>query len=630
MHDIIHDILYKYWGFSSFREKQEEIILSVLQGHDTLGLLPTGGGKSLTFQIPAMVFDGLTIVVTPLISLMKDQVDGLREHNIPASFIHSGLKYGEIRKVIEKCIYGNCKFLYVSPERLSSVSFIEAMRHMPVSFIVVDEAHCISQWGYDFRPSYLKIATVRNIFPEAPVLALTASATPEVVDDIMEKLQFRERHVFRKSFRRNNISYIVRLQENKIEKLYTTLSRTFGSCIIYVRSRAKTKMIAEELVQWGLSAEFYHAGLSAEDKRDKQDRWKTGEVRIMVATNAFGMGIDKPDVRLVVHLDVPNSLEEYYQEAGRAGRDGRQSYALLLIASKDRGILKRRVSEAFPPKDFIKEVYTRVCDFLEIGLGGGFDKLFDFNFKLFCTTFRFPEAQTYNALKILSACQHITYIDEVETLSRIMILVEKENLYNVPHMTPEMDEVLEIILRSYSGFFSDYVFIDEASISYRYKIPQQSIYETLLFLNKAHIIHYIPRKRTSYIYFPSSRVEPRHLEISANVYEDGKRRLERRINAMLKYAFDREECRETIILDYFGEEALLPCGNCNICKETNKKSPLKKELFDGIKYMLSLRPRPLDEIADTLSFPKTEIIEMLRILVDEGAPAYDNGLFSLK
>ena len=613
----IYDLLYQYWGYSSFREKQEEIILSVLSGKDTLALLPTGGGKSLTFQIPALVLGGMTIVVTPLISLMKDQVDNLHDRNIPAAFIHSGLKYGEIRKVLDKCIYGHCKLLYISPERLSSPSFVEAMKHMPVSLIAVDEAHCISQWGYDFRPSYLKISLIRDIFPDVPFLALTASATPAVVNDIMEQLNFRERNVIKKSFRRNNISYIVRYQENKADKLYSALAATFGSCIIYVRSRAKARQIAQEIVQWGFSADFYHAGLSNEEKKDKQDRWKSGEIRIIVATNAFGMGIDKPDVRLVIHLDVPNSLEEYYQEAGRAGRDGKRSYALLLVASKDRGVLNRRISEAFPNKDFIKDVYERLCDFFELRLGGGFDKMFDFNLKLFSTTFGFPELQTYNALKILSGCQYINYLDEVDTLSRIMILVDKTELYQVPGMTQEMDEVLEIILRNYSGFFSEYVFIDEAAISYRYHIPPQLIYDTLLFLNRSHIIHYIPRKRTAYIYFPSSRIERRHIEISKDVYEKGKEQLKNRISAMLDYAYNMDVCREAAILNYFEEKAVESCGHCDVCVSLKNKSPFNKGLFEGIFYMLSIRPRTLKDFADNLSYSQKEIADMLRILADE-------------
>ncbi len=626
----IYDVLKRHWGYDSFRAKQEDIINSVLSGKDTLGLLPTGGGKSITFQIPGIIFDGLTIVVTPLISLMKDQVDNLKSHHIKAAFIHSGLRPSEISNVIDRCNYGKCRFLYVSPERLSSASFLDSLRSMPIKLIVVDEAHCISQWGYDFRPSYLNIARIRQFFPDAPVLALTASATPEVVDDIMDQLQFKERNVISKSFRRDNLSYIVRFQENKLDKLFSSISNIYGSGIIYVRSRAKTKNIAEQLQAKGFSADFFHAGLPSEEKRDKQDRWKTGEIRIIVATNAFGMGIDKPDVRFVIHLDVPNSLEEYYQEAGRAGRDGRRSFVMLLISSKDKGTLKRRIAEAFPPKDFIKDVYVHMCDFLQLGIGGGYDKLFDFNFPLFCTTFQLPERQTYSALKILSSCHYIDYIDEIDTLSRIMILVDKRELYDIDGMTPEMDDILEFILRNYSGIFSDYIFIDENTIAYKHHISPQKIYETLLFLSRKHIIHYIPRKRTAYIYFPYSRTEPRHLEITKDVYETGKQRLEKRINSMIDYAYNTTECRERKIINYFGEESTADCRHCDVCIEKKKASPSDKELADSIFYMLSLKDRTLKDFIETLSFAPKDVSDMVRFLLDEGKIKVSDGLFSLK
>lgn len=626
----IYDILKHYWGYDSFREKQEEIINSVLLGRDALGLLPTGGGKSITFQVPALLLDGLTIVVTPLIALMKDQVDGLRDKHINAAYIHSGLRQGEIRKVVDRCVFGKCKFLYISPERLSSPSFIDALRRMPVSLIVVDEAHCISQWGYDFRPSYLNIVSIRHLFPQAPVLALTASATPSVVEDIMRQLQFRNPNIVRKSFHRGNLSYIVRHQENKTEKLLSSLSRIYGSGIVYVRSRAKTKSIAEQLQSQGFSADYYHAGLSSEEKQEKQDKWKRGEIRIIVSTNAFGMGIDKPDVRFVIHVDVPNSLEEYYQEAGRAGRDGRKAYALLLVSTKDKSTLTRRLTEAFPPKDFIKDVYVSMCDYLGLGIGAGYDKTFDFNLQLFCTKFKLPERQTYSALKILSSCQYIDYIDEVDTLSRIMILVEKHDLYNVDGMTPEMDDILELILRNFAGVFSEYIFIDENTIAYKHHIPVRKIYDTLLFLSRKHVITYIPRKRTAYVYFPYSRMEPRHLTIPKDVYEVGRQRLEHRINSMIDYAINTSSCRESKILTYFGEKVNHDCGNCDICIEHKKASPSEKELADGILYMLSLKSRTLNEITDTLAFPSKDIIDMVRFLLNEGRITFDGESLSVK
>ena len=626
----IHDILFKYWGYRQFREKQEEIIKSVLGGNDTLGLLPTGGGKSITFQVPALLFDGITIVVTPLISLMKDQVDNLRKRNVKALYIHSGLRYKDIRNTIDKCIHGDYKLLYISPERLSSAAFMDSLRLMKVSFLVVDEAHCISQWGYDFRPSYLNISSVRKVFPDIPVLALTASATKEVIGDITEKLQFRNGKVIRKSFKRDNLSYIVRRAENKMERLTDILKKTTGSCIVYARSRNKTKLIAEELVSNGISADYYHAGMSNEEKQDKQDRWKNDKLQVMVATNAFGMGIDKPDVRVVVHIDVPNSLEEYYQEAGRAGRDSKRAYAVMLTTARDKAILNRRIAETFPPKETIKEIYVRLCNFLEIGLGGGFDRLYDFNFNLFCSTFKYPTAIASNALKILTQSQYIEYIEEVDTLSKIMILVDKRELYNIKGSTAKNDRILELILRNYTGLYADYVTIDEQSIAYKFGIPLHEIYETLIFLNRQHVIHYIPRRRTSYIYFPCSRVEPRHLEIPKEVYEKGKARLEARINSMIAYAENTSECREKMILEYFDENAG-DCGRCDICVEQkSKKKDNIKEIQEGILYMLSLKPRTMNDFLETLSFKGDAIINQLRFLCDEDKISYNGEVFNLQ
>ena len=381
---IIHEILNEYWGYDSFRPCQEDIITSVLNGNDTLGLLPTGGGKSITFQVPAVVLDGLTIVVTPLISLMKDQVDNLRQYGIKATYLHSGLTKSEHRLAIDRCRLGKVKLLYLSPEKLQSKSLIDQIRLMDIKLIVVDEAHCISQWGYDFRPSYLNIKEIRKIFPFAPILALTASATPDVVKDIMEKLEFRQQNIFSRSFSRDNLSYIVRDGEYKEGQLIKILKSTSGSAIVYVRSRRRTREIAEVLYKEGISADFYHAGLVAEDKNDKQNKWKSDQTRVMVATNAFGMGIDKPNVRTVIHYDLPSSLEEYYQEAGRAGRDGKPAYAVLLTAKYDNATLSRRISEKFPDKDFIKRVYELLGNFLEVAVGSGYGQIYEFNFNLFC------------------------------------------------------------------------------------------------------------------------------------------------------------------------------------------------------------------------------------------------------
>lgn len=627
MQTEIYNVLQEYWGYNSFREKQEEIINSILEGKDTLGLLPTGGGKSITFQVPGMILDGITIVITPLISLMKDQVDNLLKRDIKALYLHSGMRKRQIDNAIDKCLYGNYKFLYISPERLASDSFINYLRMMDVSLIVVDEAHCISQWGYDFRPSYLNIAKIRDLFPKVPVLALTASATAEVIEDITSTLKFRNGNIFKKSFHRDNIYYLVRYTEDKMEKLKNILRKTNGSAIVYVRSRRKSKMISDELQSAGFSADYYHAGLITEEKQDKQEKWQSNQIQTIVATNAFGMGIDKPDVRTVVHIDVPNSIEEYYQEAGRAGRDLKKSFAVMLAAPIDKATLKRRITETFPPKETITKVYERVCNFLEIGIGEGFEQLYEFNLDLFCSTFKYKRQIVENSLKILTQSKYFEYIEEVETQSRIMILVNKSDLYNISGSSPTFDRILELLLRNYTGLYADYVFIDEHSLSYKYDIPFQDIINALIFFNRQHVLHYIPRRRTPYIFMTSSRVDTKYIKYPKYAYEDSKARLEKRINSMIRYTFNSEECREKIILEYFGEKAT-DCKHCDICIERKKPAKTRpQEIQEGILYMLSLKPRSLKEFTDTLNFKESETINMLRFLTDEGFIILRDGIY---
>lgn len=618
-HKPILEVLKKYWGYEAFRPLQQDIIESVLAGHDTLGLMPTGGGKSITFQVPTMAIDGMALVVTPIISLMKDQVDHLLERHIKAAYLYAGLTRAEVNRTYDKCLYGNCKFLYVSPERLQSQAFLERLRQMPVRLIVVDEAHCISQWGYDFRPSFLHIAQVRKLFPDVPVLALTATATPVVVEDIQRCLQFKAPNVFSMSFARSNVSYVVRQTEEKIAELIHILRSVPGTSIVYVRSRKRTKQISDELNRAGIHADYYHAGLYVEDKQDKQNKWTTNECRVMVATNAFGMGIDKPDVRLVVHIDIPNSLEEYYQEAGRAGRDCKRSYAVMLVKHTDKRILRRHITEAFPDKDFIRNVYERVGNFLGVSLGEGYQQMFGFNFNLFCRTFDLPVLPTHNALKILTQAGYIDFIEEIETQSRVMIFARKEELYDLDTTTPGADQVLQAILRLYTGLFADYVFINEDVIALRTGLDQETIYKTLLELTRMHILHYVPRKRTPYIIFTTSREEPKYVLIPKTVYEELRDRMTARVEATINYAYSDTGCRELMLLGYFGEKKEDECGHCDLCIDRRKQGDhVPEDVQQGILYMAGLRPRRLEEFLDTLSFRHEEVISMLSFLVDEG------------
>lgn len=628
----IHEILKKYWGYNSFRELQEEIITSILNGYDTLGLLPTGGGKSITFQVPTLAIEGMAIIVTPIISLMKDQVDNLVARGIKATYIHSGLSIGEIRRTLDKCTFGKYKFLYISPERIASETFIDKLRFMPVKLIVVDEAHCISQWGYDFRPSFLNICKIRDIFPGVPILALTATATPDVVKDIMDKLKFNNGKIFSKSFARTNLTYVVRRTDDKVSQLIKIFWKVPGSGIVYARSRAKTKQIAEALTSHGISADYYHAGLENNDKADRQNKWKSGETRVMVATNAFGMGIDKPDVRIVAHIDIPNSIEEYYQEAGRAGRDGKKSFVILLVKNTDKAVLKKRISDSFPDKDFIKKVYERVGNFLDVPVGEGYNQVYDFNFILFCRTFKYPVIPTHSALEILTKSGYLDFIEEIDTQSRVMILAPKEELYHLPGDNPNLDIVLQAILRTYSGLFADYVYINEALISSRFKIEPQVIYDSLLALTKMHILHYIPRKRTPYIYYTTSRELPKYITIPRNAYESLRDKMAKRINEIIKYAYSDNMCREQIIREYFGETDVKPCGHCDYCIEKKRSSQYTiNDIIDGIMYMLSLKSRNLTDFYETLSFPKKAIVSTLSQLVNEGFITLSNeGVYNKK
>ncbi len=608
------EVLQQYWGYDSFRPLQQEIIESVLSRRDTLGLLPTGGGKSLTFQVPAMMLPGLTLVITPLISLMKDQVDNLRDRGIRAVHFHSGLTRREMELGLTRCRLGKAKLAYLSPERLQNENFIAELRAISISLIVVDEAHCISQWGYDFRPSYLKISHLRELAGEnVPVLALTASATPDVAEDIMRSLNFRDGQVFAKSFTRSNLSYIVRYADFKDAMLLKVLRGTRGCSIIYVRSRKRTREIAETLIREGISADFYHAGLSPEDKNEKQNRWKADMARVMVATNAFGMGIDKPDVRLVVHYDLPSSLEEYYQEAGRAGRDGQEAYAVVLASKHDKATLTRRVNESFPDKDFIRKVYELVGNFLNVSVGEGYNQVYEFNFALFCHTFDLPPVPTQSALTLLTRSGYIEYVEETTSRSRLMVIMKKEELYSLD-LDSDTEEVFQSVLRNYTGLFADYVYINEVMIARSLNLSSDTVYRSLLYLTRIHAIHYIPRKTTPYIIYTTSRELPKHLIIPLEVYERQRERMERRIDAMKRFAFSTDGCRVNTMLRYFGENPVAPCGKCDVCR-TQKPS----EITESILYLASQpNGNDIEYIIRQLSAPRDHIIAEIRRLIDAG------------
>ena len=611
-------ILKQYWGYDAFRALQADIIQSIASGKDTLGLMPTGGGKSLTFQVPAMVMDGVCIVVTPLIALMKDQVENLKKRNIRTAAIYSGMSNDDILLTLDNCVFEAYKFLYVSPERLATAIFLEKISQTRVCMIAVDESHCISQWGYDFRPSYLRIADIREILPDVPVLALTATATPEVVDDIQEKLHFREKNLFQKSFSRSNLAYVVRTTENKDEYLLKILHNVPGTSVVYVRNRKKTKEVAEFLVQNGIAAEHFHAGLKNETKDERQRRWKNGDTRVIVSTNAFGMGIDKAEVRTVVHLDLPDSLEAYFQEAGRAGRDEQKAFAVLLYNNGDAVKMRKRVSDSFPGKEVVIKAYESLCNYYQIGVGSGLERVFAFDITDFCIRFKLPILITYNALKLLQQAGYIELTDEQDSSSRVIFVVDKDGLYKF-QQTPNQEKLIHILLRSYTGLFTDPAYINEDMLAKRLDWTHEHVYEELVALSKEQIIDYIPRKKTPYITFTLERQETERIVLSKEAYDDRRERYISRVKSVLDYAKEENVCRSQILLAYFGEKNTKPCGQCDICQK-NKEAEVGTNLFEKIKTkvfeILEKEPLVINSLLRKLPFKEPQSIQVIRFLID--------------
>jgi ATP-dependent DNA helicase, recQ family len=586
--DAFRQTLREYWGYPDFRGIQRDIIESISQGKDTLGLMPTGGGKSITFQVPALVMPGVCVVITPLIALMKDQVDHLRQKGIQAAAIYSGMSRREIITTLENCIFGGIKLLYVSPERLFSDIFKVKFKHMDVSFVTVDEAHCISQWGYDFRPSYLSIAEIRQLKPDTAILALTATATPKVIDDIQERLGFKQKNVFRMSFERSNLAYIVRETMDKYTELIHILNAVSGSAIVYVRSRKHASDMAQFLTSENISATFYHAGLEPAIKNQRQNSWQQNEVRVIVATNAFGMGIDKPDVRLVLHIDCPDSIEAYFQEAGRAGRDGKKAYAVLLWNKGDRKKLNKRVVENFPEKDYIKEVYEDLAYYYQIGVGSGAGYSFVFEIDKFSRTFKHFPVQTHSALQILERAGYIHYEMEPEARARVMFKLGRNDLYRLDESSKFEDAVITALLRTYGGLFSNYVYIDEGLVAQEAGLTTQQVYVILKNLAQRNIIYFIPQRKTPYITYLQDRIDGEKVVLSKEIYEERKEQYVKRINAMQAYASNNEVCRSRQLLIYFGEKRHKDCEQCDVCLNHESPEPSNEQTKNAREAILNL------------------------------------------
>lgn len=617
---VFHDILKRYWGYEDFRPLQLDIIQSVAAGKDTLGLMPTGGGKSLTFQVPALALEGICIVVTPLVALMKDQVQRLRDMGIRAACVHSGMHSDDIGRVYDNCLYGDFKFLYISPERLGTRAFQERLMSLKVSMLVVDEAHCISQWGYDFRPSYLHIAAIRPLLPHVPVLAVTATATPEVVADIQERLLFPQENVFRVGFERPNLAYVVRKTEDKMQQMLGWLQHVPGTAVVYVRMRKRTREIAQFLVEQGISADYYHAGLSEDLKNKKQADWKENRTRVIVSTNAFGMGIDKADVRLVIHHDLPDSPEAYFQEAGRAGRDGQKAYAVLLFHPSDATTLKRRVSDTFPQKPYIRQIYDKLCYYYELAPGEGDGARFILDMADFASRYHLNINQVHSALTILNQAGYLEYNDDPDDYAHLMMTVDRDDLYDIALDEAEED-FLQLLLRSYSGLFADYVPIQEEVLAQRCGKDKKEVFRLFNRLSSLGVLHYIPRRQQPCVVFTHPRVEGSQLSLGEDVYETRLQRFDERITAMVQYAMDDTVCRSKRLMHYFGQQKTYNCGQCDVCLQKTESglryhevASIKEEMMEALRE----GPKDLRNLISQLSSPEEKSLEVLRYLCDSG------------
>ena len=618
----IRELLKQYWNYEEFRSLQEEIIRAVLSGKDTLALMPTGGGKSITYQVSALAMEGMGLVITPLIALMKDQVEDLKARNIPAEALYTGMAPDQVESVINKCIYNGIKFLYISPERLASEKFRTRLKQMQVGLIAVDEAHCISQWGYDFRPSYLRIAEVRTFFPQAPVLALTATATPEVVRDIQKQLNFREEYVLSKSFRRDNLAYVVRKVNNKLDELLHILSRVQGSAIVYVRKRDRAEELSRFLNENGIGSDFYHAGLSPLLREKKQEDWKDNLVRVMVSTNAFGMGIDKPDVRVVVHFDIPDSPEAYFQEAGRAGRDGQKAYAVLLCNEATVTALKERITQGYPDKSFIRRVYECLGNYFQIAEGAGEGFAFEFDVIDFIRNFKLDQVRTLSALNILQVGGYLECTTDVNSRSRICFLVSRERLDSYVPEDEFTERLLILLMRRYAGIFVQYIYLNEQALADELGANRRRVYEALITLARVKIISYVPGNDRPYVVYHQPRLPVGYVTIGKEAYEDRKKAYEGKVREMVRYIEEPDTCRQLSLIRYFGQKETIPCGICDVCLQNKKPRPDRKAIRDSLLEILGRQDMELKALVREVQGDEKEVLAQIRVLLDENRIYY--------